>query len=307
MSGQHDAGMSEFPNWDRNTRLASPPPPPGACDCQFHIFDDDLAKYPPKSDALYTPPKGSSFRDGQGMLRALGFTRGVIVHAMPYDTDHKLLIDVLEALTPQERRNFRATAIIKPNVTDATLAKLDSLGVKGARFNIGKKYEETNGLDDVRRSMDRARELGWHAKLHIAGEDVLEFAQFLDRVKNLRLVIDHMAHLDFSKGREQPAHQWILNKLRSDENWWMMCSNGNRDSVHDAGFDDAVPFGHDFIMAAPDRMVWGSDWPHVCWRKKRMMNDAEAVELFYRYVDHDTTLILKVLVDNAAKLYGFES
>ncbi len=298
--------MTEFPNWDRNTRMPAPPPPPGACDCQFHIFGD-LVKYPPKEGALYEPPPGCTFGDAQGMLRAMGFSRGVIVHAMPYDTDHRLLIDVLEGLSPEERRNFRATAIIKPNVTDATLEKLNGLGVKGARFNIGRKYEESNALSDVKRSMDRAREIGWHAKLHIAGEDVLDFAPFLDEVKHLRLVIDHMAHLHFADGRDQPAHQWILNKLRSDENWWMMCSNGNRDSVFDAGFDDAVPFGRDFIMAAPDRMVWGSDWPHVRWRKARMMNDAEAVELLYRYVDHDTTLIRKVLVDNAATLYGFDT
>ena len=298
--------MNEFPNWDRNTRLPAPPPPAGSCDCQFHIFGD-LQAYPPKQGALYQPPEGCTFDDARGMLRALGFSRGVIVHAMPYDTDHRLLIDVLEKMSPEARRNVRATAIIKPNVTDATLEKLNGLGVRGARFNIGRKYEESNSLDDVKRSMDRAREIGWHAKLHIAGEDVLDFAPFLDGVRNLRLVIDHMAHLDFSLGRAQPAHQWILNKLKSDENWWMMCSNGNRDSAFEAGFDDAVPFGRDFIMAAPDRMVWGSDWPHVRWRKARMMNDAEAVELFYRYVDHDTDLIRQVLVDNAARLYGFES
>ena len=298
--------MDEFPNWDRNTRLPSAPPPIGSCDCQFHIFGD-LKKYPPKPGALYDPPPGCTFEDGREMLHALGFTRGVIVHPMPYDTDHRLLIDVLEDLSPDDRRNFRATAIIKPNVTDATLEKLNALGVKGARFNIGKKYEESNTLADVRRSMDRAREIGWHAKLHIAGDDVLEFAPFLDGVRDLTLVIDHMAHLHFELGPRQPAFLWILDKLKHDENWWMMCSNGNRDSAQEIGFDDAVPFGRDFIAAAPDRMVWGSDWPHVRWRKKRMMNDAETVELLYRYVDNDAATIRKVLVDNAARLYGFEA
>jgi predicted TIM-barrel fold metal-dependent hydrolase len=119
------------------------------------------------------------------------------------------------------------------------------------------------------------------------------------------MVIDHMAHPHFSAGLDQPACRWIIDRLKNDENWWMMCSNGNRHSAFDSGFDDAVPFGKAFIAAAPERMVWGSDWPHVMWRKKRMMNDAEAVELFYRYVDNDRALIQKVLVDNPARLYGF--
>ena len=299
--------MSEevFPDWDRNTRLPNPAPPQGSCDCQFHIFHDDTVKYPPKPNAYYQPLKGASFEEAQGMLRAMGFSRGVIVHAMPYDTDHSLLIDTLESLGEEGRKNIRATAIIKDNVTDSTLDRLNSLGVRGARFNVGKRYAETTPLASVKNSMDRAREIGWHAKLHITGEDVLEFADFLTGVKNLPLVIDHMAHLHLEEGIDQPACRWIVDRLQNDENWWMMMSNGNRDSVMETGFDDAAPFGRTFLQAAPDRMVWGTDWPHVRWRKKRMMNDAETVELLYRYADQDTELIRKVLVDNPARLYGF--
>lgn len=294
----------QFPPWDHNTRMPVPAPPPQSCDCQFHIFDD-VEKYPPKRGAYYAPPPGTTFADAQFMLSRLGFSRGVIVYPMPYDTDNSLLFDTLEGLGPQGRRNFRATAIIKENVTDAIIARLDSLGVCGARFNIGKKYAETVSLASVKKSMDRAREIGWHAKLHIDGDDVLEFAGFLDGIKNIKLVIDHMAHLHFAAGLDQPACRWIIDKLKNDENWWMMCSNGNRDSKFESGYDDAVPFGKAFIEAAPERMVWGTDWPHVNWRKKRMMNDAETVELFYRYVDNDPALIKKVLVDNPTRLYGF--
>ena len=135
--------------------------------------------------------------------------------------------------------------------------------------------------------MERAREVGWHVKLHIDGDDVVEFAGFLDGIRNLTVLVDHMAHLNFAAGLDQPACRWLIDKLKNDGNWWMMCSNGNRDSEFESGYDDAVPFGKAFIAAAPDRMVWGTDWPHVNWRKKRMMNDAETVELFYRYVDND--------------------
>jgi predicted TIM-barrel fold metal-dependent hydrolase len=162
----------QFPAWDRNTRMPVPAPPPQSCDCQFHIFDD-VRKYRPKPNAYYQPPPGTTLADAQGMLSALGFSRGVIVHPMPYDTDHSLLIDSLESLGPAGRRNIRATAIIKDEVTDATLERLNSLGVHGARFNIGRKYAEASPLESVKRSMERAREIGWHAKLHVDCDDVL--------------------------------------------------------------------------------------------------------------------------------------
>ena len=86
----------------------------------------------------------------------------------------------------------------------------------------------------------------------------------------------------------------------------MKLSNGNRDLVMETGWDDAIPFARAFIDAAPDRMIWGTDWPHTGWRKQRMMNDAEVVELLYRYVDHDPELLHKILVANPARLHGFE-
>ena len=123
--------------------------------------------------------------------------------------------------------------------------------------------------------------------------------------KGIPISIDHMGRVDFSLGLDQPAVRWILRMLERD-NWWMMVSNGNRTSAFDSGWDDAVPFGRAYLGAAPDRTIWATDWPHVRWRKKRMMNDAEEVELLYRYADYDAALLRKVLVDNPARLHGFD-
>src|SRR5947207_11814615 len=116
-----------FPQWVRETRAPVPLPPAKSCDCQFHIYGDPL-KYPPKKNAYYQPP-AATFEDMRGVLAALGLQRGVIVHPMPYGTDHRLLIDTLTALEPNDRRNFRATAIINDEVSDAEMARLDELGV----------------------------------------------------------------------------------------------------------------------------------------------------------------------------------
>jgi predicted TIM-barrel fold metal-dependent hydrolase len=211
----------------------------------------------------------------------------------------------LAGLGPDERKNFRATGIVKDNVSDATMRELDTLGVRGARFNFGKRYEGVQSRDALLRSIDRAREIGWHARLHVTGDDIEADPQFLESIKSITCVVDHMAHLHFDRGLDQPACRWLVNMLKN-HGWWMMLSNGNRDSRMESSFDDAVPFGRMFIAAAPDRMIWGTDWPHVNWRKSRMMNDAETVELLYRYVDNDQALLQKILVDNPARLHGFD-
>jgi len=288
-------------SWIRETRAPNPLPPPNSCDCQFHIYGDPK-KYPPKKDAYYQPPD-ATFEHMRGVLKALHFERGVIVYPMPYDTDHRLLIDTLTALGEAGRRNFRATAIVKDNVTDAEMAQLDALGVCGARFNIGRRYQESTSRDAIVRSIARVREIGWHLRLHVTGDDIIPDSAFLKSIKDITVVVDHMGHLHLDLGLEQPACRWLVDMLRN-EGWWMMLSNGNRDSHMESGWDDAVPFGRTYVEAAPDRMIWGSDWPHVNWRK-RMMNDAETVELLYRYVDNDPALLKKILVTNPARLHRF--
>lgn len=291
---------SEYLQWNRATRAPVPQPPKGSCDCQFHIFDDPQ-RYPPKPDALYDPPN-ATFEDMRGVMRALGFQRGVIVHAMPYDTDHRLLVDTLEKVADSE--NIRAVGIIKENVSDRELDRLNRLGVCAARVNIGKYYNEARSAASICRSIERAREIGWHVRLHIAGPNIIDYADILEGYKDVTFCVDHLGHVDFSDGLHSPPFLWLLDRLKN-HGWWLMLSNGARLSAMTDDWDDAVPFGKAYVEAAPDRVIWGSDWPHVRWRKSRMPNEAELVELFYRYIDNDQTLIKKILVDNPVRLHGF--
>jgi 2-pyrone-4,6-dicarboxylate lactonase len=290
------------PEWNRQTRAPVPLPPPKSCDCQFHIFGDPQ-KYPLRYDTTFEPPR-ATFADMQNVLHILGIARGVIVHTMRFDIDHSLLIDTLASLSPAERANYRGIGIVRDALSDREMEKLDTVGVCGARFNLGKRYGQTHEAAAVRRSMDRVREIGWHARLHIGGSDIPDWGDFLASVKDLTMVVDHMGHLDFSLGVEQPAARWLRERLRN-ENWWVKLSNGNSDSAMETGWDDAIPFARSFIEAAPDRMIWGTDWPHTGWKKARMLNDAEAVELLYRYVDNDAALLHKILVANPARLHHF--
>jgi 2-pyrone-4,6-dicarboxylate lactonase len=288
----------KFPDWDRNPRPPVPLPPPKSCDCQIHIYGGD--KYPPKLRIGHELPD-ATFADAQRVLAVLGFERAVLVHPGPYDTDYRLLIDTLEGLA--DRANYRGVVVIDETVPDKTLEHLAGLGVCGGRFHISARYG-FYPKERFLRVVDRLRAMRWHVRLHMDGPDLLDYADVLGSIKVVPMVIDHMGRVDFSLGLQQPAVRLIL-KMLSRNNWWMMISNGNRISALERGWDDAVPFGKAFIEAAPDRTIWATDWPHVRWRKKRMMNDAEEVELLYRYVDNDPALLKKILVENPARLHGF--
>jgi len=286
--------------WDKHPRMPVPPPPKGSWDCQFHIYAVP-ANFPPRSNPPYPAIESATFLEAQRMHRAIGFDHGVIVHSAIYGSDHRLLLHALETLN--EGNRYRGIGIVDDRVSDAELARLHAAGVRGARFNFVRFLALDQREAEVRRSMARLRELGWHARLHVNGEDLLDNSDLLRSLKDVPMVIDHFGHVGFEGGMERPVIRWVLDMLKQ-ENWWMMISNGNRDSRMEAGWDDAVPYGKRFIEAAPDRIIWGSDWPHPQWTK-RMMNDAEEVELLYRYVDGDTTLLRKILVDNPARLHGF--
>src|SRR5262245_14038845 len=148
------------PDWNRETRPPVPLPPPKSCDCQFHIFGD-AAKYPLRFDTTFVPPS-ATFADIRNVLRILGIERGVIVHTQRYDTDHSLLLDELSALAPEIRKSFRAIGIVRDDLTERQMAELDAIGVRGARFHLGRRYNQPHARDAVARAMARVREIGWH-------------------------------------------------------------------------------------------------------------------------------------------------
>jgi 2-pyrone-4,6-dicarboxylate lactonase len=235
--------------------------------------------------------------------RTLGFERFVIVHSTLYGPDHRLAVDVLEALP--DRSHIRLIARVDDSTSDAEIEKLHALGARGVRFGFRHDLPRPVSFDTVTRTARRIAPLGWHLRLHFLRGTLMENVERLATLSGLPLVVDHLGYPDPALGAADPACRWVADRLKHDPNWWVMLSNGNRLSAMDEGFDDAIPIARAYIEAAPDRVIWGSDWPHVQWRKRRMMNDGEVVELLYRYADNDKDLIRKILVDNPARLNGF--
>lgn len=291
----------KYADWDRALRAPVPPPPKGSCDCQVHIYGDP-ARYPRQWQISHELPVGG-VADLQALHAALGIERAVLVHPGPYDTDYRLLVDSLTTLGDKDR--YRGVVQVKDAVPDSTLAELSSLGVCAARFHVAKRYPHYDPAE-LLRSVARVREIGWHVRLHFDPPDLVEHAELLRGIANIPIAVDHFGSLDYRLGLDQPAFRFLLDRMRHDGNWWMMVANGNRYSKMQDCWDDAIPFARAYIEAAPDRVIWASDWPHPRWpRGKRMVNDAESLELLYRYVDNDEALLRKILVENPARLHGF--
>jgi 2-pyrone-4,6-dicarboxylate lactonase len=237
--------------------------------------------------------------DAMRMHAALGCSRGVVVQATIYGTDNRLMADSIRG-----KRNYRGIAIVNDSVDDEELQRLHDCGVRGARFNFAQFLGIVPSAEDFRRAVKRIARFGWHARIHSSADELLDIAPLLHAAADvLPLVIDHMAHLKFDRGLQQPAMKIALDLLRHP-NVWVMLSNGDRSSVMQRDWHDAVPFGQAFFEAAPDRSIWCTDWPHVVYRMP-MVNDGDLVELMYRFLPC-IALRKAVLVDNPGRLMDFE-
>jgi len=284
------------PTFRKDTRAPSHLPPPGACDAQVHVFGP-AAQYPLRRGASYKVPEDATIEAAEQLHRTLGFSRGVIVHATSYGTDTRILYDALRG-----RPNYRGITIVDDTVSDGELLKLHEAGVRGARFNFWKALNIAPSPESFRRNIERIQKLGWFAKIHVHGEELLDLGELIEPL-TIRVVIDHMAHIEFKDGIAHPVCKRMVELLKRP-NWWVMISNADRHSAHDAIWPDAVPVAQKLIETAPDQIVWGTDWPHVWYEKPKMPNDAELLELFYRYAP-SAAMQKRILVDNAARLFDF--
>ncbi len=283
--------------------------PPNACDSHLHVFGD-ARQYPVNNPkALYAPPQECNLTAIQALHGELGIERAVFVQPTAYGTNHNLLHDVLKADT---RNRYQGVAIVDDTVSDAELARLAAVGVKGARFNFGGQFKLAPDRGALQRNLARVRELGWYVKFFGMGDDLLSVESEL-RALDMPAMVDHFGGVDFSRGVDQPVVRLVLDLLKKD-NWWIGVSNGDLRSKLGAPWDDAVAFGRTYIEAAPHRCVWGTDWPHVHRfthpdpNAPEQVIDAafemDRVNLARRFVDSDEQWE-RLLVHNPAAFFGF--
>ena len=278
------------------------PPPPHACDTHAHVFGP-ADQFPYADDRSYTPPD-ASLEKYLGMLDATGFARGVLVQGSAHGHDNSAMLDALRRCPDR----LRAVAVADADVTPATLRDWNALGVRGLRFNHffrGGQLHYRGGvpLSAASRLAPVMAELGWHLQLWI---DVKDLPQTVPLLKSFALpvVIDHMGRTDARAGIGTAGFQSLLRAV--GEGWcWAKLSGAHRLSLQAPDYGDARPFHEALVAANPERLVWGSDWPHP--RVEGEMPDAgHLFELFQDWTP-DLAARERILVGNPAALYGFPS
>lgn len=270
--------------------------PVNACDCHHHIYDPVRFPYVPQDTRNQPPATVDVYRLLQ---KRLGLTRNVIVTPSAYGTDNRCTLDALEQMGP----NARAVVVIDNNITDAELQKMHKLGVRGIRFNIS-----TGGASDrdtILSLSRRINNLGWHVQFWMGANDIVEMEAFLLTLPS-PIVFDHRGHLPQPDGIEHPAFRVICNLIDRGKTWVKLSGLYQDSKIGDPTYEDTVRVGKAYVEYAPERMVWGSDWPHptVFSERKPWPDDASMLDLLAEQAP-DETLCNRILVDNPAVLYGF--
>ncbi|MDN5842079.1 MAG: amidohydrolase family protein [Alcaligenaceae bacterium] len=274
--------------------------PAKSCDTHAHLFGP-AEQYPYQQDRSYTPPDASR-QDYVRLLRTLGFQRAVLVQPSVYGTDNRLLCDVLRrAGTEPWGIEWRGIAVTGSDVTESELETMHELGVRGIRLNMLFR----GGIDfaTVQSLANRIAPLGWHLQFLI---DITQFKDLAPRLSSLPVdsVIDHMGHFRAELGPRHPAFASLLSLLREGRTW-VKVTGPNRISAHDkAPYTDAQALAQALMHARPDRLVFGTDWPHV-QIPTPIPDDGSLVDEFYRWAENDMQLVQSILVDNPERLYSF--
>ena len=270
-------------------------PPPGATDAHCHIFGP-AQRFPFAPEATYIPPD-SGIDDFEVLQERLGLSRAVFVQASCHGTDNTAMVDALL----RGNGRYAGVAMIDESFSEADIGALHDAGVRGIRFNFVAHLGGAPELDVFWRLVDRVQQFGWHIVLHFDAKDLPRYAELLDRMP-CPYVIDHMARLDAAAGLGQEPFEALL-ELMSDERAWVKVSGAERLTAGGTlPYDDVVPYAQALIAAAPDRVLWGTDWPHP--NVRHMPDDGDLVDTLAAFAP-DESARNQILVTNPQALYDF--
>ncbi len=267
--------------------------PAGACDCHAHVIGP-VEKYPFVAERSYTPP-AASLEAYKRLHQVLGIQRAVIVQPSVHGTDNQVTLDAIAAYGDA----CRGVAVVDETVGDAELSALHDGGIRGLRLNV--LFGGGVGLQAMEPLAERVASMGWHIQLLLDASDMEGLAARIRKLP-LPVVIDHMGHMNVAKGLEHPGFQALAGLVR-DGVCWIKLSGNYRISSARPHYEDVIPFARRLIEAAPDHMIWGTDWPHPALYDY-MPNDGDLLNALNDYAP-EADLKQAILVDNPAQLYGF--
>lgn len=269
-------------------------PPPGAVDAHCHVFGPE-AEFPYAPERKYTPCDAG--KDELFKLRDfLGFSRNVVVQATCHGKDNRALVDALKA----SGGLARGVATVGEEIAEAELQALHEAGVRGVRFNFLRRLADFTPHDVLRRIADKVAPFGWHVVVYFEAPDLAELRPLFDSLPT-GVVVDHMGRPDVGLGVGHPQFQAFLGWMSDNERVWSKVSCPERLSLAGPPYDDVVPFQKAVVERFPDRVLWGTDWPHPNL-KGHMVDDGVLVDQIPKFAVTDE-LRRRLLVDNPMRLY----
>ena len=286
---------------DRAPRAPHAAFPPLSCDTHAHIFGP-AARFPYMRERIYTPPD-STIVDYRALLAALGCERAVLVQPSCYGEDNAAMLDALAVTGP----GLRAVAVTDPGIEKAEIERLHRAGVRGLRFNVVDRHDDKNVVptEMLRDVAKRIAPFGWHIELLVNLDEAGDFAPLLGSL-GVPVVLGHLGYpkAKAATWTQSPAFGELLRLLDGGRCWIKLTGPYRITTESDTPYLDVDAPARKLIAAAPERMIWGSDWPHAM-KKIRMANDGELADLLERWAP-DAAVRKRILVDNPATLYGFE-
>ena len=283
---------------DRNPRKPGLKLPAGAVDTHVHVFESG---YPLSPGRGYNPPD-STLDDLRHLHATLGVDRVVFTQPSIYGVDNSAIMDGMGALNAETPGRARAVIACTLDITDAELEELDAKGARGVRLNTDNKGGMPLEMDQIPELAARIAPLGWHVEFLFPGKDILDLMPVF-RALGVPMSIAHFAYQPATAGVSAPGFQALLNLVR-DGNCWIKISGANRVSETDLPpYDDVKPMAEALVEANPDRIVWGTDWPHPN-KYEVNPNDGDLVDAFGDWIT-DAELRRKIMVDTPAAFYRF--
>lgn len=279
------------------TQQPGTPTPAGACDTHFHILGP-TTKFPYAEERAFTP-EDAPLEAALRMHDTLGMARGVVVQCNPHGTDNRAILDALQ----REPDRLRGTAIVQPDTGHVELKHMADAGIRALRFHHmpGSAGFSAQGMQSFAKLAPLMADLGLHAQF-MMDANALDSALPFFKDWKLPVVIDHMGNVDASLGTGQPGVQQLC-RLLAEGRIWVKVSAAYRLSVRYPGYDDVRAIHQALVHANPEQILWGSDWPHTRLEKD-MPEDGHLLDLFNVWTP-DAGLRRKILVENPARLYGF--
>jgi predicted TIM-barrel fold metal-dependent hydrolase len=269
--------------------------PAQSCDSHIHVYDPRFKMKWPNLRAV----TDASVAEYRLLQKRLGTARTVVIQPAAYGTDNDVTLDAIAQLGLE---NARGVAVVHPSVTDTQLVAMNKAGIRGLRFSQHEPRTAVTSAEMIEPLAHRAHRLGWHVQLHLRGEQMVEMAGLIDRLPGT-IVFDHMARLPQPEGTRH-AGLAVVKKTIDKGNAWVKLSGPYLDTKIGAPrYADVKSVGRALIEHAPERCVWGSDWPHPT-EPHNKPDDAVLFDLFQEWAVDEATR-LRILVTNPAALYGF--